>query len=199
MLFALGSLAGLVGLYFSWVFSIKAILSLTAEQEVSVLDLLLNPGPLFSTICLINENGWWMPSGIFQWLLCAIEAVGFIGGVGLLSSASLDRDVFCEDCGTWCKKSTEKHMEITEAYAENIPNDEEDFNHLEILKLPETTDTAFPRFTAEILKCTGCETTTAVRIQLVEQKQTKDGVEVESTDIHGILLRKSTAGTNVST
>ena len=192
VLFLLGCLAGLIGLYFSWVFSMKAF-AMMAEQEISVLALVLNPGVLWAMIVEINKEGWWGPSGFFQWLLCAIEAIGFVGGVGLLSWASINRVVFCEDCGTWCKKSTEQHLEITEAYAESLEGDDDEFNHLEILKLPETTEDSFPRFTAEILKCTGCEMTSAVRIELVEQKETKDGPEVESTDIDGILLRKTSS------
>jgi len=135
ILFVLGCLAGLVGLYFSWLFSLKAL----AGERLPMADLLgliISPGAFWELIVDINREGWWGPSGIFQWALCAIEAIAFVFGVGLVAAGSIDREVFCEDCGKWCNQTHTRHLKFTEEYANTFEqNGGEDFNHLGILKL----------------------------------------------------------------
>ncbi len=189
VLFVLGSLAGLIGLYFSWVFFFKAL----GGEQVSVLAISLQPAAFWQAIVELNAEGWWGPSGYFQWALCAIEALAFVIGVGIVASASIDREVFCEDCGSWCKKSNERNLKVADEYNKQLEKDGE-FNHIDILKLPEAESNELPRFNAEILTCTGCQQTNGIRIKLLSAVVDKDGdASEETTDVPGILLQRSTA------
>lgn len=192
--FLIGCLIGLIGLYSSWVFFFKALATFAeVEGGVPALGLALSPGTLWEMIVEVNKEGWWGPSGMFQWILCAIEAVVFVIGVGLLACGPIHREVFCEACGSWCEPSAERHLQFTEEYAKSLEGQDADFDHTAILKLPEATEQDLPRFTAEILECTGCKSTTAVRLKLLHPKVGKDNeVEIETTDIDGILLQTTT-------
>ena len=192
VLFVLGCIAGLVGLYFSWLFFFKALFG-EEFPMVAVLGLMISPGTFWEMIMEINKEGWWGPSGIFQWILCAIEAIAFVFGVGLITAGSIDREVFCEDCGKWCKQTHTRHLKFTEEYAESLGEQAEDdgFNHLEILKLPEATEEELPRFDAEVLDCPACDTT-ALRFKLLLPTEGKDGeIETESRELPGILLQQA--------
>lgn len=224
----LGLLTGLVTLYASWVFFISA-LGRHQGAPIPAMRIATNPGAMWEFIKLINAEGWWGPSGAFQWTIVSVEAFIMVAGIGFIGLGCIERDVFCEDCGTWCQPEATKHMRLLpgapapepsqpesdeEAPNEGAPNDEglfagateaapdadgfelpddlTELNHLDILKLPQAEPTEFPRFTAEVLRCTGCGETTAIRFK-IEQRIVEDGeVKESSEDLPGILIRKST-------
>lgn len=182
----LGAATGLVTVYFSWVFFIKALSQYQGVQPpIPVLGLALSPGGVWNVAVDINEDGWWGPSGIFQWILVVIEAGAIVIGVGFFGLSSIDREVFCEDCNKWLETSESRHMEINEDFVGL-----EDANHLDILKLPTVSEKDYPRFTADVMKCPSCENVTAIRVKLVKMTVDKDGEQKEqSEDIPGIIIR----------
>lgn len=125
----LGLTTGLVGLYFAWVFFIAM---LYGDEAPPVLDLALNPIKVYAAASAINAQGWWGPSGIAQWALVGVEAVIIVGGLALFAAAAIDREVFCEDCNTWCESFETMHLRMGEEII-NAPTDQ--LKHLELLAL----------------------------------------------------------------
>lgn len=183
LLTLLGLVAGLVGLYFAWVFFIKALLG----EEVSVIAVALQPTGVWRTAQAINADGWWGPSGIAQWALVSIEALIIVGGLALITSASISREVFCEDCGTWCKPFDTIHLKPTE---EMLSGKAEELDHLKLLALEPTEATEYPRFDAEVLQCSGCQMTQAIRLKIVTQITDDGELKEQVEDLPGILMQK---------
>lgn len=179
-----GVVVGMVGLYFAWVFFIKAMFG----DDVSIVALLLDPAAVWKLVTLINDDGWWGPSGIAQWALSAIEAILVVGGTGLIAMTCIDREAFCEDCGTWCKPFETMHLEAT---AEILVTKPEKIRHLELLALDETEPDTFPRVDAEVLQCTGCKSTQAIRFKRVTQEMDDGKLKEQVDEIPRLLLQKS--------
>lgn len=164
-LFLLGCLVGAIGLYASWVFFFKAL-----DTEFSLSQLATQPQLTWELAKAINAAGSWEggPTGIFAWIIWAIEALAFTVGCGVITTAAIDREVFCEDCNSWCEPSAEQNLKITEEFAASLEVEEaSDWKHFDILKLPEAEPNEYPRFVGEVLTCTGCGETTAIRLKLL--------------------------------
>lgn len=189
VLFLLGCLTGLFGLYFYWLFFFKALYG--EDMPLKMLTTIaFNPSWLWDMICELNVNGWGGPSGIIQWILCGLEALIIPVGIGALLSGSIDRCVFCESCNQWFRSCDVRHLQFTEALAEQFEKSEEDteFDHQAILGLPEVTEEDVPRLEAEVLECAGCDST-AVRLTLFVHQEGDGGeVALEEIDLPGILL-----------
>ena len=179
-----GLFAGLVALYFSWVFFIKALFG----DEVSVLSVALSPLGVWQVGAAINADGWWGPSGIAQWALVAIEAVVIVGGVFLFTTSAIEREVFCETCGQWCEPFETMHLRMTD----EIDNTKvDDLNHLELLALEESEADEYPRLDAEVLQCEECKTMKAIRFKKMTQVMDDGELKENAEDISGILVQKS--------
>ena len=178
---AIGLLLGCIGLYFAWVFFIKALI-----PEIAVVQLILRPAGFWQIICGINAEGWWGPSGLAQWALVAIEAALIVGGFTLAGLGSIGENIFCEDCGSWCKPFAKLHLKNDPALsAEERPR-----SNLDRLSLPETTDDDYPRYDADVLRCESCQSMQAIRFYNVTQ-QLDDGELKESREeIPGVLVKK---------
>lgn len=181
----MGLLAGVATLYFAWGFFIKALVQYSGQAPpLPIFDALADPAWMWHTIVGINEEGWWKPSGIAQWILSIIEAGAILIGIPFLAFVGIDREVFCEDCGKWCKPTEKRHLKAPDDLTEPL-------SHIAILKLEECTTKDYPRYTAEVLACPACEGMTAIRIQSVTVK-IEDGEQKEETaDVPGILVRKT--------
>ncbi|TWT82273.1 hypothetical protein CA13_37350 [Planctomycetes bacterium CA13] len=184
VLLALGTLGGLVGLYFSWVFFIKALFG----EDVSAIAVALSPLGILEVAKEINANGWWGPSGIAQWALVAIEAAVIVGGIALFTSSSISREAFCEDCSTWCNPFETMHLKLTPELAAKDPSE---LDHLQLLGLEEVDKSEYPRLDAEVLQCTGCEKTQAIRFKKVAQVMDDGELKEQAEDIPGILIQKA--------
>ena len=188
MLYLLGGLVGAFGLYASWVFSFKALFG---EQIPPLLELAASPKTVWEYALGMNAQGWWNggPTGILEWITAGIEAITFIGGSGWMAAKAIDREVFCEFCNSWCEPTAEQNLKITEEFAATLETEEKsDWEHFDILKLPEAQPDEYPRFVGETLKCTGCGETSAIRLNLLTLKQGDKGPEVDIKEIDGILL-----------
>ena len=213
---------GLMGLYFVWVFFIKALYG----ANVDLISLILSPGLVWDVACDTCDKGWWDggPSGIFGWIVASIEAAVLVFGPAYIVTGQIADEVFCESCMTWCEQTGCKSLKITPllkpdsdssasvdgqagkdtgggadspAFASDKIDPEHDNyclpGHIELLKLPETDASEFPRVDATVLTCTGCRCTNAIRFDVISRAMDKDGALVqETTMIPGILLKTST-------
>jgi len=187
----LGLFVGLAGFYASWVFFIHALFGRMDEAvDVSVLGIASSPSGVWDVAKGINENGWWGPSGIAQWALVGIEAVIMICGVALITWGSIDREVFCEECKTWCEPFETMHMKPTE---EILSSDVNSLDHMNLLQLEETDNTEYPRIDAEVLQCTGCKLTQAIRLKRVSQVLNDGNLEEQVEDVPRIVMQKQKA------
>jgi len=183
MLFWLGFVAGVVGLYSAWVFFVKAL----AGGEFSTISLATNPAALWGLISAINTNGWWGPSGMAQWALVSIEAIVIVGGIATVTAGAIDRDAFCEECGTWCDQFEKMHLKPT---PEMLVTSLDKLNHMELLALDDADVTDYPRIDAEVLQCSGCKNTQAIRFKKLSQVQEEGGLKEKSEDIPNLLIQK---------
>ena len=186
MLMLIAFMISLVGYYFVWVFFLQALATYTGEDAPNVLMIALQPVGVWQAACAINADGWWGPSGIIQWILCVVEAIVMIGGITLLASSGIEREVFCEDCGTWCNAHDTMHLKPSE----EMMAEGGEIDHLKLLALEETTEVDYPRFEAEILQCTGCQMTQGIRFQTVTQVMDDGNLKENKEDIAGILMQK---------
>ncbi len=107
---ALGPVAGLFALYAAWAAFAAALLAKSArfdERAPAYLDLLLRPDVVWRLALAVNEQGWFTirsltPSGVALWILWAIEAVVIVGGTTAAVWVTVEDQVFCEGCQTWC-------------------------------------------------------------------------------------------------
>ena len=102
----------------------------------------------------------------------------------MITFVGIDREVFCESCKKWCKLTEKQHFKIPEDNTEPL-------SHLEILQLESGTAKDYPRYTAEVLQCPQCESTTAIRLQAVTMTIDDGEKKEDATDIPGILLRNA--------
>ncbi len=189
-LFLLGCLVGAIGLYAAWVFFFKAL----GGDQLSLTELAMNPQFVWDITKELNKEGWWdgCPTGTAAWIVWGIEALAFIVGCGMLTTSGIDREVYCEQCQSWCEPTAEQNLKITEKFAESLEVEEaDDWKHFDILKLPAAETDEYPRFVGEVLQCPDCSETTAIRLTLLTQKEGDNGLEEVSKPIDGIILMPS--------
>ncbi len=108
LLGAWGLLAGLLAFYVSWTIFLYLLISRSVEDsEVTLLGLALSPVVMWELGASLATEGWYSirgftPSGWFLWAIWGIEAVVIILGTMAVAGSSLDDDVFCERCSSWC-------------------------------------------------------------------------------------------------
>ena len=185
ILLLLGAAAGVVGVYAAWVFFISMLFG----NVLPPMEFAFSPFKVFDTASTINANGWWGPSGIAQWALVSIEAAIIVGGLAMFTYLSIDREVFCEECNTWCEPFETMHLRPADEFI-NTPADQ--LNHLELLSLEEAETTEYPRLVAEVLQCSGCQMTQAIRFKKLTQVMEEGELNEHSEDIPGILMQRKT-------
>lgn len=186
MMTLIGFGCGLFALYAAWVFFIKAIAGAN-DQEVSLLGLIINPIGIAKMVVLINNEGWWAPSGIVQWILSGIEAILIVGAATMTGASSIDREVFCEACHRWCEASDKMLLRPTQ---EMLGLGVENVSPEHFLSLDEVEATEYPRLDAEVLKCKGCESLQAIRFQLVYQELDNGELKEQTADLNRVLVQR---------
>lgn len=176
-----GLMLGFAGLYFSWIFFIKALIG----EQVSLVGLITSPGPCWQLIAAINAEGWWGPSGIAQWVLVSIEAIGIVAGFTLAGTAAIGERIFCERCSKWCIPFETMHLKKDPVQAASIES------NAELLTLPETTDDDFPRYEAHVLQCESCRSMQAIRFYDVSQQMDDGELKVKREEMPGVLVQNN--------
>jgi hypothetical protein len=183
----LGLICGLFAVYFAWLFFIKALF----KDQIALLDLISNPVAIGKMVYAINQEGWWEPSGLVQWILSATEAGVILGGLTLAGWSSIDREVFCEDCGQWCETFETMRLVPSEALlAMNINQVRPE----ELLTLEECTESDFPRFDAEVLQCNACKRLQAIRFDRVSQVMDDGELKEQRETVPGVLIQRGEFG-----
>jgi hypothetical protein len=187
-----GVIGGLLSLYFAWVLFLYALMHRFTAINLGLPDLFLSPLMMLDLIRSINETGWFSikggtPSGIFLWLLWAIEAVTILVVVTLVGSGAIDDEMFCEKCGKWCDISETKHLKVPKEHGGSKASaiDPRMFAALENAESAGQR----PVLKAELLKCGNCINYAGWRYKLVDTEIDKDGNEKDKTNtIPGIVM-----------
>ena len=193
----LGFVVGLIALYFSWAAFVFVLIQrdLSAEMEVSLIKLFLNPEAVWNIVLLVNADGWYSirggtPSGVTLWIFWGIEAVIIAGGISLISGMGIADLVFCERCHRWCDM-TEGFMRL------GFPPDENLMARLAagelsaLGELPVVPVTATPYVRIDLGRCKSCSDMASWQATLITHEQTKEGKLEEKTDkltSHQLLL-----------
>jgi len=103
------ALVGVAGLYTSWGVWIYALLR-REEMEADLLTVLTDPAALWNVIAIVNKTGaWtirnWSPTDTTLWALWGIEAVMILGVAFYILYGAMQKEPFCESCGTWCEEN----------------------------------------------------------------------------------------------
>lgn len=186
---ALGGLAGVTGLYFSWAIFVYALLSRYDDAfDAAMLDVILQPAAVWAIMLEINETGWYSiwsstPTGAVLWAFWGIEALVVIGGGVAGGLAALHEEVYCEHCGTWCAEDPASprlvmpDSGIDPALAQVTPE------ALERLAPFGGGQEAHLRVT--IRKCNGCSRTHTAQLQLLRYEANEKGEVSEKTESAG--------------
>ena len=105
----------------------------------------------------------------------------------MMTAGSISREVFCEDCGTWCKPFETIYLRPSEETDIDHP---ENLDPLELLALEQIDSPERPRINAEVLQCSGCEMTQAIRFQVITEEMEDGKLEESEEDLDVILLQK---------
>lgn len=172
---------GLVALYFSWLFFLKALIG-----DVDIIAMMASPMLMWKVIAAVNAEGWWGPTGLAQWAIVTVEAAVIVGGFALAGSNSLDEKVFCEDCNTWCRPFSTMQLkkDLT------APADQRPKTNLDLLALDETSVDDFPRYDADVLQCESCQQMQAIRFFNVSQIKVEGEWKEQREEIPGILVKR---------
>lgn len=183
----LGFVYGIFAVYFAWLFFLKALF----KEQVDLLGLVINPDALIEGITIVNQNGWWEPSGMVQWILSAVEAGAIIVGLTMAGASSIDRDVFCEDCNVWCEPFETMRLKPTE---QQLATPAKQLKPETLLTLDECQETDFPRFDAVVLQCASCKQLQAIRFDRVTQVMDEGQLKEKREDIPGVLMQRGDFG-----
>lgn len=189
---AMGLVIGLVGLYFTWVFFMHALLGrFAAESSISVFELILNPLFLWSSILFVNENGWYSikgltPSGIVLWIFWGIEALVIVGAPILFAAMSINDEMYCENCNKWCNAASSKFRALPPTMADGSVSE---INALSLASQPEMPQKEIPCVQEELLKCPDCSRTQGFRYKRLTINVDKEGNMKENSEtVNGIVL-----------
>jgi len=102
-----GFFFGLLADYIGWV----AWLAVTVGDPWFLVEFFF-PADIFYIITLVAEEGAWSisgttPTGVFLYILWAIEAIIVIGGIPYLTLEMLSKIPFCEESDAWADKRTQ--------------------------------------------------------------------------------------------
>ncbi len=180
----LGLGGGLVSLWLAWVFFLYAMINRTDGASVELMELILNPGVMWTVICGIGDNGWYTistftPSGVVLWAFWTIETLIIVGGATLIAPTGIDNEMFCEACDRWCAVKETKHLKIegdlTRAKVEAI-------DVQQLFTLPKSDAKILPSIRMELLECPSCAKNRGLRFVRLIKEVDKDGKVTEKSE-----------------
>ncbi len=192
-LYLAGFIIGLLALYVSWVIFIYALLNKGGDgtQQYDLFGMMLSPGGIWAFMKSLNATGWysiksWTPSGTALWVFWGIEAAIILGLSTLLSTSSIDSEMFCESCEKWCDTS--------ESFLSDFPKEEVSAEELEN-SIVETlsacdlvSDSIYPRINVTLYECKSCSNFAGCKLEAVTVEIDKDGKPDETKeDMTGII------------
>lgn len=181
---AAGLVAGLLGLYCSWVFFEYALLQRAdASPEISLLRLFLTPSAVWTIASGIAEEGWFTifgttPSGGLLWALWAVEAALIVGVAYLVSTFHFDRRMFCESCDVWCRDEANPSdfaLPTTSELDQLKNGDPVAFSALR----PAPADRSELRVRVRVQACPRCDDQAGMVLQTVRYETDKNGKQEE--------------------
>lgn len=187
----MGFLAGLLGLYASWVAFVYALLSKADAMPLGLLGLFLRPATVWELAKAINAEGWYsfwkyQPTGAVLWALWGIEAAVVIGFPMLGGQASLDDELFCENCHVWCP-AWEAPLRFEFADRERLaPLLSGDIEPL--ATLPVVTGQNPRHLRVHVHRCPACRMTAAYRVESVNRVRNDKGKLEENVEELSPLL-----------
>lgn len=191
----------LFAFYVSWAVWVYAWLR-RAEQEISLLPLLLFPPVLLDIIQQINRVGAWTlrgttVQGVVLWGVWAGEALLLFGVAFWALRDNLLRVPFCEGCLDWCKGS-EGVARLAAANPSELKQrlEAKDLGYLEKLGPVPTDASAWLRL--DFLTCrAGCQMTNTLTVHTVTAKSQKGEKPKEETKtvVRNLLLTADEAQT----
>ena len=183
-------LGQLIGFYVAWAVWVYALVTKDEPTAEISLMMVMNPLLLAKAVAAINETGAWTmsgttPSGIFLWILWALEAVLVFGGAWVVSLGVFSGEVYCERCHRWCDNEPgvlllppADHAELKRAFEER---------RFDSLALGMATQEQF--ITVDVRSCGGCsEMQTLTLTQLTTTINKEGKPETTRTEILAGLL-----------
>ncbi len=183
-------LGQLIGFYVAWAVWVYALVTKDEPTAEISLMMVMNPLLLAKAVAAINETGAWTmsgttPSGIFLWILWALEAVLVFGGAWVVSLGVFSGEVYCERCHRWCDNEPgvlllppADHGELKRAFEER---------RFDSLALGMATQEQF--ITVDVRSCGGCsEMQTLTLTQLTTTINKEGKPETTRTEILAGLL-----------
>ena len=182
---AAGLALGIVAFYVSWaVFEYALLKSVAKNFNASVFDVLLDPRAIWNIAVAINKDGWFTmggitPSGIFLWVIWAIEGLVIVAGPVWISALTIDDEVFCEPCNGWCDSAA---IQLGDPDDESIVATIGPDNLEPLLALKPVTDQARQFVRIKTWECPSCDQTTAIQIERCTLTEDEDGDISEETE-----------------
>lgn len=192
----LGGAAALWTFYFVWAFWVFALVQRAGNEEVSLLDVLLNPLALGSVILKINETGAWTlfsfaVSGISLWVVWGIEAL-IILITPIVTVLGFVSDPFCETCGRWAEEEKAVREFKCVASQDELKEIVRRKDYGTLLEHPRRAgDVIFYR--ADVHKCKNCNVFHVLKVEEVTLKIDENGKASESKSavVENLLINAS--------
>lgn len=203
---AMGALAGILGLYVSWVaFEYLVFTEDRGGLGMAPTTLLLTPTLVWDLAQLIAVDGWYttsLPFGIGDesttsgaelWAYWGLEALVVVCGTELVAAAMYLERIFCESCELWCTPwNNPLRVKITE---ETIWLDDLAQGQVQVL---ESLSPAFaeenPHVLVDVEECGTCRRTAAYRVSLVSFEADEKGeIQQKTNHLTDFLLLNSSS------
>ncbi len=150
-----------------------------ADVDVTLWDIISSPAATWNVLLAINENGAWSlkgsspVTGIFLWLLWAVEAAILIWIPLKLTKTAVTELPFCERCNKWCTA-----RELIRFNTGDVPKirsqlEAKDFNSL--AALGKAKDAFGSSWRAYFQGCADCDTTQTLCIDQMVITRNKEG------------------------
>lgn len=188
------TIVALAAYYFSWAVWLSAMLA-RGDYDVSAYTLASHPSTMLEVILRVNENGAWSigrggknpVTGVFLWIVWAIEAGIVLIVPPVLAWGVLSSEPFCEFCGEWCEEDQGLvSLRQTEPAALKQVFESKQFERLKAIgaKDPDSPDW----FRPNLHRCKSCDRTNTLTVK--SEKITidsKGNAKTESKDLFAKL------------
>jgi len=190
----MGAVLGVVLLYTSWATFVHAFLGQNdGLTSPGLIALLLKPAAVFGVVGEIRAIGWYevfgvRPTGGFQTIIWAIEALGIVGGGLLGGTMALHEKVYCESCQQWAK-DMENKLTLSFPADDSILQRSIKGEIELLLDLPIAQEHESPQLHMNLKTCQGCRRTATLDFDMVTYTQDKDGDwDVDSEDLSPVFV-----------